>query len=195
MSILSLRWNGGLSLLEAVEALDKTLPRGRKPNSGTENRERVSLRVFIARAPTLAALLSQIDFVHPWRERVRKMQEEAEPSRQRLTELVQKLEKLEVRYTEREGEITDLRNSLRKANDVVSALEQESKDLQQLAVHDLRQLRAHSRGWLESKLIPILNDALDAASVEKPHVAILKERLAIAIDRINEENQWLKSPG
>ena len=104
-------------------------------------------------------------------------------------ELIEANQKLQ----RKEAENLGLSANLERAENEKKTLEQQIKHEQAVSIHGKGELKGHSRVFLEKKLIPLLETALEFAELDPPRKNIIVERLEMASEEIKKEIEWLKS--
>jgi hypothetical protein len=194
--ILAMLWLSHTRQLDATVAASSLYRASRKgdarePSSHQLNR---AAMLLLARPPIkMAALRTVLDFAQLWVIRANTAQaeahrraveaegafREARTLRDQLQSLQHENSSLEKRCSDLSIEVADLNERLR-GEEITST-------------HALTEIRTRQSAFLTSLLDRYFGTALEAARMEPPRIAVIRERIEIAQESVQKEIEWLRS--
>ncbi|MBF6568063.1 MAG: hypothetical protein IVW54_04205 [Candidatus Binataceae bacterium] len=181
----------GLDFFRAAEILSGFLS---LPKSSTVSSQvqRSSFQQLSRLATTPRLLGSVFIFATPWIFRANAAQSDSQRSAMAVADLRDELRQFQTSLRESEQSNSELRKTLDIEVRRSGELAEKVRGGQITSKHELLQLCARSRGFLEKLKTSYLSTALDAAKLQPPSVTVIQERIDLALESIETEMEKLR---
>ncbi|OQW91639.1 MAG: hypothetical protein BWK79_16420 [Beggiatoa sp. IS2] len=112
---------------------------------------------------------------------------------ERAQALQKRLDEAKNELSGKEQRIVELLSNLEQSKVEKESLEKKIQDIQTVNTHRKSELKGHCRVFLDKKISPLLEDALEATNLEPPRKNIITERLEMVKEEIKREIKWLST--
>jgi len=112
---------------------------------------------------------------------------------ERAQALQKRLDEAKSELSKKEQRIVELLSNLEQSEVEKESLEKKIQDIQTVNTHRKSELKGHCRVFLDKKISPLLENALEATNLELPRKNIITERLEMAKEEIKREIKWLST--
>ncbi len=119
--------------------------------------------------------------------------QEREKESRRSQTLQEKLAGAVEEIDKKTRKIGELEANLIRLEKDKASLEQRVEHNQAVSIHGKGELKGRSRVFLEKRLTPLLETALEFTELDPPRKGVILERLEMAKEEIRKEIEWLKS--
>jgi hypothetical protein len=193
LAMLWLSHTRQLDATAAVSSLHRLSRKGdaREPSSHQLNRGALLL---LARPPIkMPTLRAVLDFAQLWVIRANIAQGEAQRRAVEADGAIREARTLRDQLLSLQQEKSSLENRCSALSIEVAGLNERLRGEEITSTHARSDIRARQRAFLTSLLDRYFGTAVEAARMEPPRVAVVRERIEIAQELIQKEIEWLRS--
>jgi hypothetical protein len=192
-AMLWLSYSRSLQIVDAIQAIKGTLPTRNEKEDGGQHIDRMALTTIAHSKFNQQRLREVIKLLTPWYGRINAFKNQLTLQTTEMEVLQRSLAVAEEIAQTRAESIESLEDNLSRLMIENEQLRKQVNDHQISAKHGRMEVITRERGLLTGKLKPLLQSAKEAAELMPPRAQVVKERLELAIEVIDQEDQWLQS--
>ncbi|MEY3220587.1 MAG: hypothetical protein RIT27_1944 [Pseudomonadota bacterium] len=169
-------------------------------NSGKDNQLSNSIDVLFKPSTSLKIIIDTLIVTNSSLSKVKLAKDSESCERQqrqkeqeRVQVLQKQLDEAKSELSKKEQSILELLSNLEQSKIEKESLEKKIQDIQTVNTFKKNELEGRCRVFLDRKILPLLENALEATDLEPPRKNIITERLEMAKEQIMKEIKWLST--